>query len=217
MAPQGTLNLFFLCFSFVYTLNSSSSISALNFVLSSHSKQELRLVSLQVFITSSRGPEDYYPRLWGQPGAHRVEMESERLRAQLRTDVPAQNKWNTSGAIVEVACAFQPLRKIRPRQRVLLSSFQGEGERGKVHFLNSLLALTFWIVLQAVQDQLPDLPRREVDEWTHEKREEGRKEDVHFLNASALYYYNITKKALVLSCSVTARRTKKQQVYTQVY
>lgn len=45
-----------------------------------------------------------------------------------------------------------------------------------MHFLKSPLALTFWIVLQAVQDQLPDLPRRAADKWTHEQREEGRNE-----------------------------------------
>lgn len=168
MAPQGTLNLFSSAFPL--------STSALNFVSSSHSQQELWLVSLQVFITSSRGPVDHYPRLWGQPGAHWVEM------GQLRTDVLAENKWNTSGAIVEVACAFQQPRKIRPRQQVLLSSFQGES--GREERCISLLALTFWIVLQAVKDQLPDLPRREANEWIGMSR---RKEDVHLLYASACF------------------------------
>lgn len=93
-APQGTLNLFFLCFPFVCTLSSSFSISALNFVLSSHFKQELWLVSLQVFIALSRRPIDCYTHLWGQPGVHGVQMESERVGGQLRTDVRAENKWN---------------------------------------------------------------------------------------------------------------------------
>lgn len=85
--------------------------------------------------------------------------ESKGVGGQLRTDVRAQNKWITT-AIVKVASAFQHLRKIRPRQQVLLSSFQGERR----------LALTFWIVLQAVQDQLPDLARREAAEWTWIKK-----------------------------------------------
>lgn len=67
---------------------------------------------------------------------------------------------------------------------------EGGGGRGKVHFLNSLLALTFWIVLQAVQDQLPDLPKREADEWTWEKRR--REEDVHFFFALVYFFCHQT-------------------------
>lgn len=76
MLPQDTLNLFFQCFSFVFTL-SNSSVSSLNFVLSSDSSQELWLVSVHAFIASRRGLVDHYPCLWGKSGMHGVEMEWE--------------------------------------------------------------------------------------------------------------------------------------------